>query len=220
MGYNHYWRRGIEIDADIFERIVLDFQRLILPLEDAGVRLAGFDGRGLPQIELSGIVFNGREECGHVRNPDIYIPFPCERGRGIGSSRNAIDSSNPMCVKLKHRTCNGICCCESFNLKRILAPSTRTPDEDGLYFFCCKTAFKPYDLAVQCVLLICKHHLGERIVISSGGSDFHWNDPRRFCFVHLGYPLDEFRVVRDMGLVPADQAETQTSYEKDESRWR
>jgi hypothetical protein len=53
------------------------------------------------------------------------------------------------------------------------------PDRKGFYLF--KTAFKPYDLAVQCALLICKRHLREGIAIHSGGSDFHWNDPRRFC---------------------------------------
>ncbi len=220
MGYDHYWRREGEIDKNLFERIVFDFERLILPLEDGGVRLAGFDGSGFPDIGQSGIVFNGVEKCGHPSNPDIYIPFPCDMASGIGNSFDAIHSSNPLFVKLRHRTCSGKCCCESFNLPRALARTKRKPDEEGRYFFCCKTAFKPYDLAVQCALLICKHRLGERIAISSGGSDFHWNDPRRFCFAHLGYPLDEFRVVRDMGLVPAERAETQTLREKDESRWR
>ena len=203
MGYNHYWRLEAEIDRKLFERIVLDFERLILPLEDAGIPLAGFDGSGLPAIDHSQIVFNGVEECGHPENRDIYIPFPCVTASGVGHSSDAIYSSNPLFVKLRHRTCNGMCCCEPFNLSRTMAQSRRAPDQDGRYF----TAFKPYDLAVQCALLISKHHLRERIVVSSGGSDFHWNDPRRFCFVNLGYPLNEFTIVREIGLIPSEQVQ-------------
>lgn len=207
MGYNHYWRRQAEIDRDLFERIVFDFERLILPLEDAGIRLAGSDGNGLPAIDHSQIVFNGVERCGHPENPAIYLPFPGDTASGIGNSRTAISDSNPLFVQLRHRTCNGICRCESFNLPRTVSKSRRVPDEDGWHFFCCKTAFKPYDLGVQCALLICKHHLGERIIVSSGGSDFHWNDPRRFCFVNLGYPLNEFTLVRDIGLILTEHAQ-------------
>ena len=206
MGYNHYWHREEEIESSLFERLALDFERLILPLEDVGVRLAGYDGCGLPQIDHSGIVFNGVEVCGHPQNPDVYIPFPCDTASGIGGSGDAIYSSNPLFVELKRRTCNGVCRCESFNLPRRVDRRWHKPDEHGRYFYSCKTAFKPYDLAVQCVLLICKRHLGDCIVVSSGGSDFHWNDPRRFCFVHLRYRLNEFPIVRDQGLIPTEQA--------------
>jgi hypothetical protein len=131
MGYDHYWKRQTEIEAHLFERIVLDFERLILPLEDAGVSLAGFNGLGLPEIDHSAIVFNGVQECGHPHNPDISIPFPCERAGGIDSSRDAIDSSNPLFVELKHRACNGSCRCESFNLPRVVGGGYRDPDENG-----------------------------------------------------------------------------------------
>jgi hypothetical protein len=67
--------------------------------------------------------------------------------------------------------------------------------EDGWYRDSCKTAFRPYDLAVQCLLLIAKHHLDEGIKVHSGGSDLHWNDPRRLCYAHLGYPVHEFRIL-------------------------
>ncbi len=215
MGYNHYWRRADEIERSVYDGIVLDFERLILPLEDVGVRLAGAHGDGVPQIDHSAITFNGVRKCGHPDNPDIYIPFPCATGNGIGSSRDGIQSSNPLFVELKHRTCNGRCDCESFNLPRLVPTAFRQPDEDGLYFYCCKTAFKPYDLAVQCALLISKHHLGDRIEVSSGGSDFHRNDPRRFCFVHLGYRLNEFTIVRDHGLVANEQAEFANQWKSD-----
>ena len=62
-------------------------------------------------------------------------------------------------------------------------------------------AFRPYDLAVQCVLLIAKRHLKDRIQVSSGGSDFHWNDARSLCYAYLGHPLNQYRIDRDAGLV-------------------
>lgn len=57
MGYNRYWYRAEEIDRSLFEKVVLDFERLILPLEDAGVRLAGFSRRSSPMISPSSACF-------------------------------------------------------------------------------------------------------------------------------------------------------------------
>ena len=65
------------------------------------------------------------------------------------------------------------------------------------------TGFRPYDLAVQCVLLIAKHHLGDRFRVHTAGSDYVWNDPRRLSYLHLQYRLGEFKVSDDHDLVPA-----------------
>jgi hypothetical protein len=200
MGHNHYWYRRAEIDAKDFKRILTDFERLILPLEDIGVCIAGIDGSSVPEINQSTITFNGIRKCGHAPNPDIYIPFPSASASGVGKSDGAIFRSNPLFVELNHRKCNGQCSCEPFVFDRHMS-GLRKPKEDGSYFNCCKTAFKPYDLAVQCALLISKHHLGDKIRVSSGGSDLHWNDPRTMCYVHLGYPLREYRIDRDEGLI-------------------
>lgn len=118
VGYTHYWDRETEVDPQLFRRMVSDFQRLVLPLEEAGAPLAGPWGSELPEIAC--------------------WPIP-------GS----------------------------------------------------------YDLAVQCALLITKHYLGDRIDVHPGDFDFQWNDPRRLCYVHLGYPLNEFRKDRERGLIPA-----------------
>jgi hypothetical protein len=72
---------------------------------------------------------------------------------------------------------------------------------NGLFSDSCKTGFRPYDLAVQCVLLIAKHHLQDRIQVWSGGSDYHWRDARLLCYVHLSYPLNQYKIDRDDGLI-------------------
>jgi hypothetical protein len=59
----------------------------------------------------------------------------------------------------------------------------------------------PTTSQVQCILLICKHHLKDQFRVKSDGSDRLWNEPRAFCYAHLGYSLNEFRMVEGAGLI-------------------
>jgi hypothetical protein len=200
MGYCHYWEIEQEIDLASFSRIVADVQRIVLTLDDLGVRLAGPLGEGLPEIEADQIALNGVCHCGHVKNEEIVIPFPAPDAAGVGSSIRAVEGSYfGMGTLLKHRTCDGNCSYETFRLARACAEIDKV--RDGRYSDSCKTGFRPYDLAVQCVLMIAKHHLEDRIQVWSGGSDFHWNDARLLCYVHLDYPLTQYRIDRDDGLI-------------------
>ena len=200
MGYNHYWEVDAEIDGGSFSNIVADFQRIVLCLDDLGVRLAGPLGEGLPEIDADHIAFNGVWHCGHVKNEEIVIPFPAENASGIGSSTDAVEGDYfGMGTLLKHRTCDGNCSYETFRLLRKCDDDVKV--SYGRCFDSCKTAFRPYDLAVQCVLLIAKHHLKDRIGVSSGGSNYHWNDARRLCYLHLDYPLVQYRIDREAGLI-------------------
>jgi hypothetical protein len=200
MGYCHYWKIPAEIDPESFSSIVADVQRMILTLDDLGVRLAGPLGTGLPEIEEGHIAFNGLWECGHPKNEEIVIPFPGQDAAGIGDSADAVEGSYlGMGTLLKHRACDGNCSYETFRIQRVCDPGDRAID--GWFSDSCKTGFRPYDLAVQCVLLIAKHHLRDRVQVSSGGSDYHWNDARLLCYVHLSYPLSQYKIDRDAGLV-------------------
>lgn len=201
MGYTHYWYRKDELDEDLFAKITADFRQIILPLDDAGVRLAGPRGIGLPEIGSSKISFNGLRDCGHARNPSVYIPFPTELASGVGGSHDAIAEANLLFVKLTQRTCDGTCNYETFQFERSMRNSHFLRQEDGRYLCFCKTKFKPYDLAVQCALLIAKHHLANNIEVASQGSDFLWNDPRALCHAYLGYPLNEFYIDEKQGLI-------------------
>lgn len=200
MGYCHYWEIDAEIDKESYSRIIADFQQILLILDDLGVRLAGPLGEGLPEMDADHIAFNGMWHCGHVKNEEIVIPFPATDASGIGSSFDAIEGSHfGMGTLLKHRTCNGNCSYETFSLSRRCDDVAKVVN--GRFADSCKTAFRPYDLAVQCVLLIAKHHLKDRISVWSGGSDYHWNDARRLCYLHLNYPLAQYRIDRDAGLI-------------------
>jgi len=200
MGYCHYWKIEQEIDQEPFSRAIADVQRIILTLDDLGVRLAGPLGEGLPEIDADEIAFNGLWHCGHVKNEEIVIPFPSADAAGIGNSVNAVDGSYfGMGTLLKHRTCDGNCSYETFRIARRCKEIEKV--HNGHYSDSCKTGFRPYDLAVQCVLLVAKHHLQNRIQVWSGGSDYHWNDARLLCYIHLNYPLSQYKVDRDAGLI-------------------
>jgi hypothetical protein len=68
--------------------------------------------------------------------------------------------------------------------------------EDQLVFAFCKTARKPYDLAVQVALIVFRHHLGNYFIVSSDGGDPDWEAARQICQKHLGYG-DDFRLDPD-----------------------
>ena len=73
MGCSHYFYREREIDAAKFAAIVEDFSKIVLKLDDLGVRLAGGQGEGTPVIGPDAIFFNGPKLCGHPENSEILI---------------------------------------------------------------------------------------------------------------------------------------------------
>ena len=112
-------------------------------------------------------------------------------------------------MRLPCRSCGGDCSHETFSLpvemekndwqKPIVEishydqygkPVCNDKEEVGFYFEFCKTAYKPYDLAVIICLIIAKHHLKEEIIVSSDGALDNWKDGMLICQKILGYGLD------------------------------
>lgn len=189
MGYTHYWHRPLIIPAKIFQAIRLDFERLILPLADSGVYLAGALGESVPLISNDEICFNGLRLCGHSSNEAIVIPYPTDDACGIGPNTNAIqDDTDGLTTRIKHRCCNGRCSYETFRLQRSLqADRAEEPDANGLWIEYVKTGFRPYDVAVTATLLITKRNLKNEFVVYSDGADRQWSDAKRICQKALGY---------------------------------
>src|SRR5947207_14663709 len=134
MGYTHYWYRPRVIAKDEFGSIRADFERLIIPLADAQIHLAGGLGEGSPEITDEVIRFNGLNECGHPQNEEIHIPYPSEFAEGIGPSSTAIDaSSDGLTTMLKHRCCNGRCSSETLSLPMALEKIGRASCRDRGY---------------------------------------------------------------------------------------
>ncbi len=112
-------------------------------------------------------------------------------------------------LKLKQRTCGGDCSHESFILPLEIKPEKwqkpiekisyykangepvyNSPEEIGRWFTFCKTAYKPYDLAVNICLVIAKHYLKDDILISSDGEMQHWVEAIIITQKLLGYGKD------------------------------
>ena len=152
-------------------------------------------GEGKPVINNSEVIFNGLRDCGHPKNPSIVIPWPAATVKpGVAPNPcQAVVGSWFAGVVLNQRVCNGDCSYETFYFPRVL-PDTYEPCRDqrhaGKYFQFCKTAFRPYDLAVTAFLVIAKHHLAGRILVESDGTIMHWMDAVKLCQNVLGYGLD------------------------------
>ena len=59
--------------------------------------------------------------------------------------------------------------------------------DDGLISDFCKTAQKPYDIAVMVFLIIAKRHLKDSIKVRSDGQTEDWQPAVELCQTKLGY---------------------------------
>lgn len=192
MGYTHYWNREREIDQRDFVNIVDDFKKILPKIQDAGVILADGHGQGQPVINYDRIWFNGASKCGHPKNEAITIPWPTKNAGGVANPfiEDAQKGNWFAGAEIEKRVCDGDCSYETFLFDRMLNLSDYSEPENGRYFDCTKTAFRPYDLAVIIFLIIAKHYLKEKIKISSDGEDCHWFDGKILCQMELGYGLN------------------------------
>jgi hypothetical protein len=156
-----------------------------------GVKLGNGLGEGVPVITDEKIYFNGLAACGHPANSNIVIPWPTKDAGGVNQvGREGAVGTWFAGTTLDTRTCDGDCSYETMGFPAVMPKDSYFQEHDhlkGLFFECCKTAFRPYDLAVTAFLIIAKHHLGEKIHVSSDGEDEQWNEGKFLCYVHLGY---------------------------------
>ena len=191
MGYTHYWYRPTVINQTAFNRIVADFRRLVPVLEAVGIPLAGYDGRGSLSLTDEAIRFNGVAKCGHPEDHAVAIAWPTATAAGVRTNPLADPKAGRWFAgaEIQTRACEGDCSHETFALIRTYTPKTWETPEKGLYFEFCKTAFKPYDVAVTAALVIAKHYLGDRLTVRSDGTLTHWQDAMMLCQIELNYGL-------------------------------
>lgn len=191
MGYTHYWYRQKGVKPDTYGQVIDDFRRLLPALKEWGIHLAGGLGEGEPQINETGVYFNGLRNCGHSPDDAIVIAWPAKEASGIATPDEDVKAGTWFAgALLSKRCCDGDCSHETFHFPRVLKPHAwEKPKENGLYFVFCKTAFKPYDLAVTAFLVIAKHYLKDRLLVHSDGDEAHWQDAKWLCEMELGYGL-------------------------------
>lgn len=212
MGYTHYVYQNKTL-SNSFAKVVKDCKKLIPIFETMGIPLASCDGKGKPQITATKIAFNGLEKCGHEKR-NLGITWPAKGAKGVNLAYikkesvptdtivtmlsgekedlrvndSDVDGTWFAGCKLNQRTCGGDCSHESFFLnKTFLKAYDGQEDKNGKWFSCCKTAYKPYDLAVISCLIIAKHYLKNEITVHSDGEMEHWSDGQLLCQKLLGY---------------------------------
>ncbi len=188
MGYSHSWEGFFDSDPVTFVAVRADFEKLILPLADAGCLLAGPSGTGLPEITEDYIAFNGLRHCGHELVDGPVVVYPTEAASGVDAGTSELLEAGFLAFTASRR-CDGQCCHDSFVLRKL----------PGIEFV--KTAFKPYDLAVTTALLIAKQYWGKQIEIRTDGSEIQWSDAKQLCQAHLGYG-DSFRILHKDSWAP------------------
>ena len=212
MGYTHYWYREKEIEGAAFSEIVRDFERLSPLFKVLDIQLGDGLGENTPIINEAEVLFNGLSDCGHPKNGHIALAWPSD-GPKFGTAPNSEGSiCGTWCagIVLNQRTCGGDCSYETFYFPRTLPDRDkplgkiayytnggavyRKPERVGKYFGSCKTNFRPYDLVVQVFLIIAKHHLGDRIIVTSDGKMQHWIDAAKICQNAFGYGMDGFKL--------------------------
>ena len=168
MGYTHYWTLKKSIGNKMSD-IANDFKKILLILKTSGIKIANWDGKGKPIINNEEIKFNGIEKCGHDKKPlTLSLPEYIKFANWLQNSDYDL-------------YCNGDCSHESFVLTKIFLSEMDF----------CKTAMKPYDIAVTTCLIIAKHYLKEDIEISSDGDEDKWRIARILCQSCLGYGMKE-----------------------------
>lgn len=157
------------------------------------VKLAGGFGDGEPEINHNNVWFNGVQHCGHTHQ-DLGIAWASK------TPKNGVAPQTAQVIKgqwfagmvLDQRTCGGDCSHETFHFPRILKPMEWQKPEKGKYFQFCKTAFKPYDLAVNVFLVIAKHYLKSKLKVTSDGTPNNWIEAVTICKNAFGY--DDFKL--------------------------
>ncbi len=190
MSYTHFWSRDLNLDPEGFARFVEDMAVILARARDMGIKIAGPNGMGKPELNLQTIAFNGSAQCGH-KFRDLGKPFASMIATGVEEKEPPYDPkadpwfSGPF---LDTRVCNGNCCGDPFLVDwRYMVRDWERPDTSGRYACSCETHFKPYDLIVTAALVRLKECLGESVVISSENPEHGFDDAKRLCRELFGF---------------------------------
>lgn len=203
MGYTHYWYTPKEFSKKEFTAFSKDVKKILSYCHDKlGIHIANGLGEKKPTVNKDLIRFNGsdKQPIGvWTTEEDIIIPWPSPmasitevsekqdgktEGEWIGG--NLVSQRVAPVRDEKAEFASGSY--ETFSIQRIVE-DCYSPNEKGLYFNCCKTAYRPYDLTVTAVLIAMKHHFPETEVKSDGDSK-DWLDGKMLCFNLFGYGMD------------------------------
>ena len=177
MGYTHYYYVNPKFDKELFAKVVADFSKMLDPIKQKGIILAGESGDGDPIVSTTKIAFNGLAKCGHPKVALIDItPENCHDCLGsCAHERFLLEQTKTTVFKRKSGS--------TYRIER----ETGDASIYGKYFTFTKTARKPYDLAVAVCLIIAQRHLKGAILVETDGGKADWEPAIQMCEEHLGY---------------------------------
>ena len=188
MGYSHYWYRPPSLDAAKFRAVVADCKRICDALP---VPLGHMDGHGEPEFAADVVCFNGSVHSESFARSDAVIAWPTDGAAGLATVGADVDGGtwhSGDLVTSRAVDTDGDGSYETFRVARNEAlQDWRKAEGASDVFRCCKTAFRPYDLNVQCALIAFKHHFGAAFSVRSDGESEQWQDARSVCQEILGY---------------------------------
>ncbi len=203
--FTHYfYRKKQVVDPELFNLISCDVKKLLKNLSPS---IAGPDGSGAPIINRNEIRFNGLRQCGHPKK-DLGIPWPITDAQGIAESGEDVSEDKWLCGdRISKRTCDGSCAGQAFEFLRVENPdSLGSLEQDivsGWLLRKCSTSFKPYDLAVNCVLIIISYYLNGKFLVACDAGAYQWYEAREICQTKLGYGVG-FESNKSSELMPSN----------------
>lgn len=208
MGYTHYAYRPKTMDRERFAawsancNKIVDYCREELEIDIDGCGRFGEE----PHFSEDYVWFNGSDKQRPGKwttEENICIPWPSAEASLTPAEESpfatktagywyAGTSLAQRVAPIDDVTGKGLGSYETFAIKRVYDTSGyySTDDENPeLVFEFCKTAYRPYDVAVTACLIALKHHFPE-CIIASDGEDKDWLDGQFLCQRLFGYGLD------------------------------
>lgn len=130
----------------------------------------------------------------------VDLAGPGGVGKPIIDEISVAFNGRRICGHKKNSSCEGDCSHEPFLSSRISRRTSWHDPDSKEYFDFCKTARKPYDLAVMIFLIIAKQYLKSTFVVGSDGSDDDWLKAKQLCQRIFGYGMD-FKLERNRSLL-------------------
>lgn len=183
MGYTHYWYRSqLPVDPAAWQSFISDCLKVCKAI---AIPLGNGSGEGKPQFGMSAIIFNGHVDSGSMMPSTARVDglkWPEQKAEGVAGWQSSETESGSWfagpVVNTRVLPENGNGSYETFSF-------SKQPKE----FDCCKTNYHPYDLCVQCCLIVAKEYFGEQIKVKSDGDNDAWKEAADICQHVLGYGL-------------------------------
>lgn len=197
MGYTHYWHRPKVLGTPTqFEAFAKDCNAIFNYCQtQMGIKLANGMGEDEPTANKATVWFNGSDEQPSgtwTTSEQISIPWPASCASVIDAKDDPVATKtkgnwfagnlvSQRVAPINNLTGKGSGSYETVSIDRKMKlEKWEEPDGNGNYFNCCKTAYRPYDLAVTAVLLALKHH-SPTVTLSTDGEAKDWLDGRFLC---------------------------------------